>query len=213
MYKSNMNTLTNAGFDSLSEMSIAGGGTEAHDCGAHWYAVRTRSRHEKMAAAMLASVDVEHYAPLRSKLSQWSDRKQVVELPVFSGYLFVRINLLKDSRLKVLKSPGVVSFIGNHSGPSAILDKEIEDIRTVLASKVEYAPCSSLEKGDRVRVIRGAFVGVEGTLVGRNSPSRLLVSIETIQQSLSLSISTADVELICAGAPPAVSFDRWAAAY
>jgi transcription antitermination factor NusG len=89
----------------------------------------------------------------------------MVETPVFSGYLFVHINLMTKSRLQVLKSPGVVALVGNQSGPLPIPDQEIEDIRTVLAAKVAYSLHPSLQNGDRVRVVRGVLAGVEGVLI------------------------------------------------
>lgn len=163
----------------------------------HWYAIWTRSRQEKVASAVLNNLGVQHYLPLKSELRKWSDRKQMVEMPVFSCYLFVHINpFLKDSRLQVLKAPGVVAFVGNRNGPLPIPDQEIEDIRTVLAARVAYSHCPSLNKGDRVRVVRGALAGVEGTLVTGNSSAHLLVSIEMIRQSLSVNVLWDDVELV-----------------
>lgn len=160
----------------------------------HWYAIWTRSRQEKVASNMLRNLGIQHYLPLQSEVRQWSDRKQVVDIPVFSGYLFVRINpLLKNSQLQVLQSPGVVAFVGNQNGLLPIPNQEIDNIRTVLAAKVAYTPCSSLHKGDRVRVIRGPLAGVEGTLVAGNSTSHLLVSIEMIRQSLSVNVLRDDV--------------------
>jgi len=172
-------------------------GNAMYDSEFRWYAIWTRSRQEKVASAILHDLGVQHYLPLKSELRQWSDRKQMVEMPVFSGYLFVYINpSLKNSRLQVLKSPGVVAFVGNQSGPLPIPEKEIEDIRTVLATRVGYSPCTSLNRGDRVRVIRGSLTGVEGTLVNDNSGARLVVSIEMIRQSLSVNVLRDDVELV-----------------
>jgi transcriptional antiterminator RfaH len=168
---------------------------EMHDPEFRWYAVRTHSRQEKVASSMLNSFKVQHYLPLKSELRQWSDRKQVVEMPVFSGYLFVRIN--RESRLQVLKSPGVVAFVGNQAGPLPIPDREIEDIRTVLAASVPYSLHASLHEGARVRVVRGALAGVEGTLVHINSESRLFISISMVRQSLTVSVSPENIECIC----------------
>jgi transcription antitermination factor NusG len=171
-----------------------------------WYAVWTRSRQEKATSTLLNCLGVQHYLPLKSELRQWSDRKQMVEMPVFSSYLFVHINLMTNSRLQVLKSPGVVALVGNQSGPLPIPDREIEDVRTVLAARVEYSLHSSLQNGDRVRVIRGVLAGVEGTLV-RNSPeSRLLVSIDMIRQSLAVRVSPEDVERVAEPRLEAKSF-------
>jgi len=168
--------------------------TDASD--SRWFAVWTRSRQEKTAAAMLETLGVQHFLPLKSELRQWSDRRQTVHVPLFGGYLFVRMDPNKDSRLHVLKTPGIAGFVGNNSGPLPIPDQQIEDIRTVLARRVECAVLPFLEEGDRVRVVRGPLAGLEGRLLQSNAPSRLLIAIEMIQKSLAVSISLHDVELI-----------------
>jgi len=164
---------------------------DAHDV--RWFAVWTRSRQEKVAAAMLEVVGVQHFLPLKSELRQWSDRKQMVTVPLFSGYLFVRLNQKADRRLQVLKAPGIVGFVGNSKGPQSIPDQQIEDIRTVLARRIECSVLPSLEEGERVRVVRGPLVGIEGVLLRSNSTSRLLISIEVIHKTLAVSVSREDV--------------------
>ena len=170
---------------------------EVYDPDSCWYAVWTRSRQEKVAAASLNNLGIRHYLPLNSELRHWSDRKQMVDVPLFSGYLFVCISLLKkNSKLQVLKVPGIVGFVGNQTGPLPIPDQQIEDIRTVLTAGVECSVHPFLEEGDRVRVVRGALAGVVGTLLHTNSTSRLLISIDMIRQSLSVNVLQEDVELV-----------------
>jgi transcription antitermination factor NusG len=165
-----------------------------------WYAVWTRSRQEKVAATMLETLGVHHFLPLKSEIRQWSDRRQTVSVPLFSGYLFVRMDPTKDSRLQVLKAPGIVGFVGNNTGPLPIPDQQIEDIRTVLEVRVECVVFPLLEEGDHVRVVRGPLTGLEGRLLQSNSTSRLLISIEMIHKSLAVSVSRQDVEPIDAKA-------------
>jgi transcription antitermination factor NusG len=155
---------------------------------------------------MLDGLGVQQFLPLKSELRQWSDRKQIVETPVFSGYLFVRINLMKDTRLQVLKSPGVIGLVGNKTGPLPIPDQEIQDIRRVLAARIAYSLYPSLNLGDRVRVVRGVLAGVEGTLVRASPTSHLLVSIDLIRQSLAVCVSAEEVERISTNS---VSKENW----
>lgn len=166
------------------------------DAGLRWFAVWTRSRQEKTAAATLESLGVSHFLPLKAEIRQWSDRTQTITTPLFSGYLFVRTNLSRDSKLWVLKTPGVVGFVGNSSGPLPIPDEQIENIRTLLNSGLDYSVCPILQEGDKVRVIRGALSGVEGTLLRTNSDSWLVLSVEMIKQSITVSVSRYDVEPI-----------------
>jgi transcriptional antiterminator NusG len=160
-----------------------------------WFAVRTRSRQEKSAAALLETLGVPHFLPLTSEIRQWSDREQVVKVPLFTGYLFVRISLAREGRLQVLKTPGVIGFVGNQSGPLSIPDQQIEDIRTVLENRVECRVHPLLNEGDHVRVMRGPLAGVEGRIIRSNSSVRLAISIEMIHRTLLVNVSQNDVEL------------------
>ena len=162
-----------------------------------WFAVWTRSRQEKVAASMIESLNIPTFLPLRSEVRQWSDRKQTIRTPLFSGYLFVRMSLAEDScRLQVLKTPGIVGFIGNSAGPIAIPDQQIENIRTVLSSGLDYTVGPLFKEGDRIRVVRGSLSGMEGTLVRTNSETRLILSVDLVKRSLSIDVARHDVELI-----------------
>jgi transcription antitermination factor NusG len=169
---------------------------ESYTPGSRWFAAWTRSRQEKAAASLLQALGVPHFLPLQSEIRQWSDRKQTVEVPLFSGYVFVRIDPSQENKLQVLKTPGIVGLVGNHQGPVPIPDRQIEDIRIVLDRRVDCLVLPPLAEGDRVRVVRGALQGVEGKLLRSNSTLRLVISIEMIHKSLAVSVSRQDVELI-----------------
>lgn len=170
--------------------------TDDNQCDSQWFAVTTRSRQERVAATVLDALGVQYFLPMTPELRQWSDRRQTTMVPLFSGYLFVHINLSRDSSLQVLKAPGVVSFVRSQTGPLPIPDGQIEDIRVVLAAGARVLRQPRLELGDRVRVVHGPLEGVEGTLVRANSESRLLISIDMICQSIAVSVSPDDVELV-----------------
>ena len=122
-----------------AEMGIMAAKDNYHALDTSWFAVWTRSRQEKVAAAMLEALEVPHFLPLKSEVHRWSDRKQTVTIPLFSGYLFVRLNPNKDSRLRVLNVPGIAGLVGSQAGPLPIPDYEIENIRTVIAQKMQYS--------------------------------------------------------------------------
>jgi transcription antitermination factor NusG len=169
---------------------------EIDSSGNRWFAVWTRSRQEKVAAAMLHTVGVDYFLPLNTEVRQWSDRKQTVSVPLFSGYLFVRMNPTKDGCLQVLKAPGIGGFVGSSNGPLPIPDQQIEGIRTILARRLDCTVIPILEEGDLVRVVRGPLAGIEGRLLQTNSTFRLLVSIEMLHKSVAVSLSSQDVELL-----------------
>jgi transcription termination/antitermination protein NusG len=166
-----------------------------------WYAVSTRSRQEKVAASILENLAIENFLPLAIERRQWSDRKQMVNVPLFPGYLFVRVPMLREVQLRVLKVPGVVKFIGNQSGPQAIPDAEIEGVQTVLSHRIPCTPCSIPRVGDRVRIFRGVLTGVEGTFVRSGSDTRLVIAVEMIQQSISVQVDASDVEPVFSLSP------------
>lgn len=159
-----------------------------------WYAVSTRSRQENVAASMLENLAIENFLPLAVERRQWSDRKQVVNVPLFPGYLFVRIPVVREFQLRVLKVPGVVRFIGNQSGPQEIPDAEIENIQAVLLHRIQCVRCPTPKVGERVRIARGVLEGIEGTLVRFGSDTSLVISVEMIQQSVAVHVDSSDVE-------------------
>jgi transcription antitermination factor NusG len=166
-----------------------------------WFAVRTKSRQEKMSATMLDSLGVDYYLPLQTEVRQWSDRKQAVSIPLFSGYVFLRMTSDGAERKAILRVPGIVGFVGNKEGPSPIPNYEIEYVRTALAGGTRCSVVPPIQIGERVRVFRGALEGLEGVLVRSNSGSRLVICVEMIQQSIAIAVSQDDVVSVRTGSP------------
>lgn len=169
------------------------------DCGTalndtHWYAVRTRSRHEKLVTRQLEKQGIQSFLPLVTKINQWSDRRKQVEEPLFSGYAFVRLNHSSNDRIRVLQTQGVVNFVGVQGTGIPIPDQEIENITTLLTSNVAYQERPYLQVGQRVRVCGGALDGLEGILTAENSDRSVVISIGLIQRSLSVRVAGYNVE-------------------
>jgi transcription antitermination factor NusG len=161
-----------------------------------WYAVRTRSRHEKLVARQLESQGIQSFLPVITKISKWSDRRKEVELPLFSGYTFVRLDHASGDRVRVLQTQGVVNFVGVQGSGVPIPDQEIENINILVASKVTYQERPYLQVGQRVRVCGGALDGVEGILAAENSDRSLVISVGLIQRSISVRVAGYNVEAI-----------------
>jgi len=160
-----------------------------------WYAVRTRSRHEKIATQQLLTRGIETFLPVTVQTHRWSDRKKQVEVPLFAGYTFVRVAYSSNEhRIKVLQTHGVAGFVGVQRTGVPIPDSQIEDIRTLLSNKVDLKAHSFLKIGQRVRVRGGALDGVEGILVSHSGDRSLVISLEPIQRSLSIRVEGYDVE-------------------
>ena len=161
-----------------------------------WYAIRTRSRHEKIVSEQLEEQGIETFLPLVKKTHKWSDRVKEVELPLFSGYNFVRLVLSSPERLRVLKAHGVAGFVGINGSGTAIPESQIQDIRTVLASKVPFEEQTFLKVGQRVRIRGGSLDGVEGILAAQDGDQSLTISLEPIHRSLSIRIQGYTVEAV-----------------
>ena len=160
----------------------------------NWYAIQTRAKHEKIVAHRLRQQEIATFLPLVSELRQWSDRKKVVELPLFNCYLFAKLETDCKARIRVLSLDGVVQVVGVRGEGTPIPDEEIEAVRTLVEQKLAIHPYPFLRIGQRVRIRSGAMAGVEGLVVSHDGGKRLVISIEAIQRSLSLQIDGYDVE-------------------
>jgi transcription antitermination factor NusG len=159
-----------------------------------WYAVQTWPRFEKKVTAEFQRKDVEAFLPLLSSKRQWSDRRCVVQLPLFPGYVFVRIAPGPSARTPVLRTSGVAGFVGVRGIGIPIHDSEIDSVRLLLAGGVAFQQHPFLNVGQRVRVRGGSLDAVEGILLAKNGDLSLVVSIQIIQRSISIRISGYQVE-------------------
>jgi transcription termination/antitermination protein NusG len=158
---------------------------------AAWFAVWTRSRHESRVLTQLQEKRIESFLPTITRWSRWQDRKKRIDWPLFPGYCFTRIDAA-DS-LPVLKCAGVVGLVSFEGKPVAIRDEEIEDIRTLVTSRLRYDPCPLIREGMTVKVVSGPLRGVTGKLVRKGSHARLVLAVDLIGQAVSVEIDAADV--------------------
>jgi transcription termination/antitermination protein NusG len=158
----------------------------------HWYAAYTSANHEKRVAEQLGVRAVEHFLPVYSSLRRWKDRRVNLQLPLFPGYVFVRL-ALRD-RLRVQQIPGVARLVGFDGTPAALPDSEIESLRVSLEGGVRVEPHPYLRVGRRVQVNAGPMAGMQGILLKRKGRLRVVISIELIQRSVAVEIDESDVE-------------------
>ena len=151
-----------------------------------WYALRVRSKHERIAAIHLRERGYEEFSPSYRAVTQWSDRKKEVERFLFPGYVFCRFN--PQDRLPVLTTPGVVDLVGFGGGPTSIPDNEIDDVRTMVRSGLLVTPWPFLEVGQTVLLERGPLAGLEGILEEVKGKLRVVVSIRLLQRSVSTEV-------------------------
>jgi transcriptional antiterminator NusG len=152
-----------------------------------WFAIRTRSRHEKMVADQLEQQKIESFLPLVKTTHKWSDRKKQVELPLFSGYSFARLVLCSPDRLRVLQTHGVAGFVGVRGLGIPVPEGQIENLKTLLANEIPMRDHPFLQIGQRIRIKGGALDGIQGILSAQDD-HHLVISVEPIHRSLSVCI-------------------------
>lgn len=157
----------------------------------HWYAAYTCANHEKQVAAQLSESGVEHFLPLYHTVRRWKDRRMHLDLPLFPGYVFVRLPLRE--RLRVLRVPSVVHLVGFAGLPTALPEEEIETLRTGLVGAACAQPHPFLTVGRRVRILNGPLAGMEGILQRRKGNYRVVLSLDLIQRSIAVEADAADL--------------------
>jgi transcription antitermination factor NusG len=163
-------------------------------CEPRWYAAHTCANHEKRVAEQLGVREVEHFLPLYASVRRWKDRRVTLDLPLFPGYVFVRM-ALRD-RLQVQQLPGVARLVSFNGAPKALPESEIEALRTTLEAGIRAEPHPFLTVGRRVRIKTGPLAGMEGVLLRRKGNLRLVISIDLIQRSVAVDADAADVEAV-----------------
>jgi transcription antitermination factor NusG len=164
--------------------------------GRQWFALRVRSGSEKLVASIAENKGIEYFLPSYQCDRRWSDRVKSLEVPLFPGYLFCRLN--PEYRLPVLTIPGVQHFVGLGKVPVAIAEAEIDALQTAVHSGLRTEPWPYLRAGQRVRLGRGPLEGLEGLLVEVRKQQRIVVSVELLMRSVSVEIDRSWVELASA---------------
>jgi transcription antitermination factor NusG len=161
----------------------------------HWYAIYTRSRHEKHVGEILARRGLETYVPLRTEWSRRQDRKQTIQVPAMPGYLFVRCQLRAEVRASIKSTLGVIHMVESCGRACVIRESEILSLRIVLENAASVEGHPYLRIGDRVRVERGPFQGARGHLVRVDAARhRLVIAVEFVNQAVSVEIDASSVE-------------------
>ena len=156
-----------------------------------WFALRTRYRHEHIVRDQLCAKGIDPFLPTVTRWSRWKDRKKRIEWPLFEGYCFARFDV--SARLAVLTCVGALEIVSLEKRPAPIPDDEINGIRRLVMSGLQYDPHPCLPEGAPARVVRGPLSGVVGRLVRKGTKSRLLLSVELVHAAVSVEVDAADV--------------------
>ena len=167
--------------------------TDDVDPAAQWFAVWTRSRHEQVVRDQLEQKNIIAFLPTITRWSRWKDRKKKIDWPLFPGYCFAQFN--PENALPILKCTGVVNIVSVEGKPAAIPEYELDSIRLLVGSELQFDPCPLIHEGMMVEVIHGPLRGVVGRLLRKNAPKATLVlSVDLIGQAVSVEVDAADVK-------------------
>jgi transcription antitermination factor NusG len=142
----------------------------------------------------MAEKRVFTFLPLLSQVHRWSDRNEKVQVPLCSCYTFVRIVPTSEDRLKVLRTPGVLGFVGCERQGTPIPQEQIESLRMMTSGNASCLPHPFLNAGRRVRIRGGSLDGVEGILVRKGADKSLVVSVELLQRSVAIRVEGYNIE-------------------
>lgn len=156
-----------------------------------WYAGYTASRHEKRVAEHFAQRGIEHFLPLYETIHRWNNGRHRVQLPLFPGYIFVRIAL--RNRLHVIEVPGFVRLVGFNSLPCPLPEADINKMKEALNKGVLAEPYPYLTVGTRVEVRNGPLQGMTGILLRRQNRCRVVISVDLIMRSMAVEVEAGDV--------------------
>jgi transcriptional antiterminator NusG len=179
-----MSSLTQSRFTGLDQAS-----RDVH-VDLHWYALRTNGHHEKRVRDRLAGVGIEPFLPLTRQQRQWSDRKVLTELPLFTGYCFARFSL--RNRLTIMQVSGVAGIVGP-VGPEAIPEAELDAIRAVCESDRLVQCVDLLVEGMQVEIVSGPLRGLTGQFIHHAGHDCIVVSVRLIQQAVAVHIHRDEV--------------------
>ena len=158
-----------------------------------WFAIWTRSRHEQGVREQLERKQFEAFLPTITRWSRWKDRKKKIDWPLFPGYCFARFDLA--DALPVLKCAGVVNIVSFEGKPAPIPEYELDSIRLLVGSELQYDPCPLIREGMMVEVVHGPLQRVVGRLVRKDAQhARLMLSVDLIGQAVSVEVDAADVK-------------------
>ncbi len=162
---------------------------------AQWYSIQTRYRFERKVTAQLQHKGLQTFLPVFEEFHRWSDRRQTVYVPLFSGYTFARFDLSAGLRMELLHTEGVIGLISVRGAAVPIPDKQIDDLQRLLSEKVPCSLHAFLKVGQQVRIRGGCLDGLEGILEQRGDKT-LVISIESIQRAVAITIEGYEVEMI-----------------
>jgi transcription antitermination factor NusG len=161
-----------------------------------WYVLHTKSRFENVVNEGLKKKSKEVFLPKIKVRSKRRDRKVMLQVPLFPGYLFVKTNLNPYEHVEILKTVGAVRLVGNKDGPIPVPMETVESLKIMIGGGDAVSTGTRFRKGDRVVVVNGLFTGVIGTFVRYGGIGRVVVNVEALGQHAWVEVDEEDIEIL-----------------
>jgi transcription termination/antitermination protein NusG len=159
-----------------------------------WFALWTRSRHEKVVLERLLQKGFEAFLPTFVRWRRERGHLQKANMPLFPGYCFARFETTR--RLAVLECIGVVGIVSVQGRPAPIPDQELVQLQQVIETKLAFDPCPYIREGMLVEVVSGPMRGIEGRLLRKDGKKATVVlGVELINRALKIEVEAADIEV------------------
>lgn len=164
----------------------------------HWFALLTRSNFEQIVSEQVARKKIDVFLPKTKKVSRRKDRKHIIDVPLFPGYLFVRSSFEPSHQLSILKTLGAVRLLGNGRGPTPVPDTQIDSLKIMTSAGTDLitGSCARLKQGDPVMVVEGPLAGTRGEFFLHKGRSRVIIKLTLLGQYAGVEIDADQVEKI-----------------
>lgn len=165
-------------------------------CKKQWYALLTRSRFENVVAEMIRKKSIDIFLPTIKVQSKRKDRKKILDVPLFPGYIFVNISLDPKDHLNVLKTMGAVRILGSNNGPVSVPEQNIDSLKIITSARTEVITGQTYElmHGDPVMVIGGPMAGIKGEFITYKGKNRVIIRVDALGQFAGVEIDRDNIE-------------------
>ncbi len=162
----------------------------------YWYVLHTKSRFENVLHETLTKKSIEVFLPKIQVQSKRRDRKAMIRVPLFPGYLFVKTDLSPNEHIEIVKTAGAVRLIGSKDGPVPVPQDTVESLQIMVQTNHPVSTGTRFRKGSKVLVVSGPFAGVTGTFVRYKGTGRVVVIIEALGQYAGVEVDEEDIEIL-----------------
>lgn len=162
----------------------------------YWYVLHTKSKFEKVVTDSLLKKDIHAFLPTIMKLSKRKDRKKILEVPMFPGYLFVKSNILPKNHVNILKTTGAVRLLGSNKGPMPVNEASVESLRLFSKSKETISTGKGFKKGEEVVITDGPLAGAKGIYEKKAGKNRVIVQIDILGQYAFTEVEKDNIEFL-----------------